>query len=99
MARLIDAKAFRETVEDHVTTVSVCPTVDWARGKTQFKNDVLDDIDNAPTIDAIPIDWLERRLNETAEETARGNDQVEINNAIFQVLVEWEKERRKNGEA
>ena len=54
---------------------------------------------DAPTIDAIPIDWLERRLNETAEETARGDDQTELNNAIFQVLVEWEKERRENGEA
>ena len=94
--RLIDADAFRETVEDYVTTVSVCPTVDWSMGKTQVKKDVLYDIDNAPTIDAIPVDWLERRLNETAEATARGNDQTELNNALFQVLVEWEKGRRQS---
>ena len=50
MARLIDADALLETVEDHVTTVSCCPTVDWSMGKTQMKKQVIEDIRNAQTI-------------------------------------------------
>ena len=49
--RPIDADALREVIEDHVTAVSCCPTVDWSRGKTEFKEQCLEDIDNAPTID------------------------------------------------
>ena len=52
--RLIDADALKEIIEDHVTTVSVCPTVEWARGKTQMKLIALEDIDNAPTVEAEP---------------------------------------------
>lgn len=48
--RTIDADRLRETIEDHVTTVSVCPTADWSRGATQFKKQCLEDIDAAPTI-------------------------------------------------
>lgn len=48
--RLIDAYALIETVEDHVTTVSCCPTVDWSMGKTQMKKQVIEDIRNAPTV-------------------------------------------------
>ncbi len=36
--RPIDADVLIETVEDHVTSVSCCPTADWARGKTQMKD-------------------------------------------------------------
>ena len=50
MARLIDADALYETIYDHVTTVSVCPTVDWAQGKSQMKEICLEDITNAPTV-------------------------------------------------
>ena len=49
--RLIDADALYETISDHVTTVSVCPTVDWARGKAEMKEICLEDIQNAPTIE------------------------------------------------
>lgn len=50
MARMIDGDALYETIEDHVTTVSVCPTADWAFGKTQMKKICLEDIKNAPTV-------------------------------------------------
>lgn len=48
--RLIDADALLEIVEDHVTAVSCCPTVDWSMGKTQMKKQVIEDICNAPTV-------------------------------------------------
>ena len=48
--RPIDGDALLETIEDHVTAVSCCPTVDWSRGKTQMKEQVIEDIRNAPTV-------------------------------------------------
>ena len=48
--RPIDGDALLETVEDHVTTVSCCPTVDWSMGKTQMKKQIIEDICNAQTI-------------------------------------------------
>lgn len=50
MPRMIDAEALYEAVSDHVTTVSVCPTADWARGKAAMKEICLEDIKNAPTV-------------------------------------------------
>lgn len=44
-----------------------------------------------PTIDAIPVEWMENMLDETATKN------VELNNAIFQVLVAWEREKPKEG--
>ena len=53
--RLIDADALREIVDFHVTSVSVCATVQQAIGQSDFKQRCLEDIDNAPTVDAVPV--------------------------------------------
>ena len=50
-------------------------------------------IDAQPTADAIPVDWLEEMLDKTAEE-----NNTELNNAIFYVLVAWEKEKTRRAE-
>lgn len=53
--RIIDADALREQVESHVTTMSVCTSIDEAYGKCAMKNACLEDIDNAPTVEfAVP---------------------------------------------
>lgn len=62
MSRLIDADALYDEVSNHVTSVSVCMTVEQAHGETNFKMRCLEDIDNAPTIDAIPVEWLRKIL-------------------------------------
>ena len=59
--RTIDADALREVVQNHVTTVSVSPTVEYAYGQTAFKKTVLADIAAAPTVttpDAQDGDWV-----------------------------------------
>lgn len=56
--RLGDLDALYDKVSGHVTSVSVCMTVAEAKGQTEFKNRCLDDIANAPTIDAIPVEYL-----------------------------------------
>jgi hypothetical protein len=81
--RLIDADALKETIEFHPTSVSVCMTVAEAKGQTEFKNRCLDDIDNAPTIDAIPVEWMEKMLEKM-------NHAAEPHFAFFYVLNEWQ---------
>ena len=93
MARLTDTNALIQRLDKCVgeTGLGLEPVM--------AIRDIKELISLMPTVDAIPVDWLERRLDETAEATAQGNDQTELNNAIFTVLVEWTKAtlRKKDG--
>ena len=82
--RLIDADALRETIEFHPTSVSVCMTVEQARGETKFKLRCLEDIDNAPTVPAVTLDWLESQV--------RGDDET-LAKAALRVLRAWNGEQ------
>lgn len=95
--RLIDADALREKVEFHPTSVSVCMTVAEAKGQTYFKNRCLGDIDNAPTIDAIPVDWLvqmrDLRRAAVAAHPDISEGSMEMLRGINMVLELWEDEK------
>lgn len=43
---------------------------------------------NVPTVDAIPVDWVVQRTNETSSGSGMN---VELNHALFTVSVEWER--------
>ena len=86
--RLIDADALKEEIEFHPTSVSVCMTVAEAKGQTYFKNRCLEDIDNAPTIPAIPIDWMDAQI--------RGYASALMSTELHALLVVkqmWQKEQ------
>jgi hypothetical protein len=91
--RLIDADALKEEIEFHPTSVSVCMTVAEAKGQTYFKNRCLEDIDNAPTIDAIPIDWLREKMRGYA--SALKSTEL---SAMVTVMSMWEKEQEGQDE-
>ena len=61
MSRPIDADALKENVEGHDTSMSVCLSVGESYGMVTMKEQCIEDIDNAPTIDAIPIEWLKEK--------------------------------------
>lgn len=65
MPRLIDADALIENMEMHVTTMSVCLTTIEARAKGEMKRTCIADVANAPTIDAIPVEWLRSKKVKT----------------------------------
>lgn len=50
-------------------------------------------IDSAPTVDAIPLDWIEQRMNETADGLGLN---FELNNALFIVSIEWERWKKEH---
>ena len=60
--RPIDADALIQDMEMHVTTMSVCLTTIEARAKTEMKRTCISDVANAPTIDAIPVEWIETQI-------------------------------------
>lgn len=53
------------------------------------------DVDDAPTVDAIPIDWLTERINETAR--PKDDNDIELNHALFWTGVEWERWKKEHG--
>jgi hypothetical protein len=82
MARLIDADAL--------------PIV--TRGKNHHRKYVFADITDAPTIDAIPVEWLENRLNTLCFEAmgagALYGDRIgELAKSINEVMKLWQKEQ------
>lgn len=78
VGRLIDADALIEAINEMPV---LCRDPGWVKAA------VLLTIDKMPTIDAIPVEWLTQRLNETA--SGEGMN-VEINHAIITVLAERE---------
>lgn len=63
--RLIDADVLIDNMENHITTMSVCSTTIEARAKGEMKRTCIADAANAPTIDAIPVEWLIDRANDS----------------------------------
>ena len=86
--RLIDANALKDEM------CAGCVPIDLGgiAGILGDDDSIGDYIDNAQTIDAIPVDWLESMLDKTAVEN------VELNNAIFYVLCAWEREKGREHE-
>lgn len=80
MSRIIDADALKEQVESHVVSMSVCLSMDEHYGKVTMREDCLQDIADAPTIDAIPVAWLWEKMKTPTMTCA---------NPFDYVLCEW----------
>ena len=91
--RLIDADALKEEIEFHPTSVSVCMTLAEAKGQTYFKNRCLEDIDNAPTVDAIPVEWLRRYTAVGAAPSGERLTEGKERLVVHRILNDWQKEQ------
>ena len=89
--RLVDADALKEQVESHVVSMSVCLSMDEHYGKVTMREDCLKDIDNAPTVDAIPVEWLDWRIM-----NAKYNGIKEAADAFEFVLKCWKEQEAQN---
>lgn len=86
--KLVDGDALKEAL-------SIFKDV-FKNGDPHFLNGIKiarEIIDDAPTIDAIPVEWMEQRMNETADGLELN---FELNNALFIVGVEWERWKKEN---
>jgi hypothetical protein len=83
--RIIDADALKEQVESHVVSMSVCLSMDEHYGKVTMREDCLQDIADAPTIEAIPLEWLNNKMLDLQ------NRDKALSRAAWLVLYEWQK--------
>lgn len=85
--RFVDADALKEQIESHVVSMSVCLSVDEHYGKVTMREDCLQDIEDAPTVDAIPVEWLKGLMLSTEDD---------VDKAEFAwILREWESEQKE----
>lgn len=76
--RPIDADALKENMFHYAA-----PEMMWDRGDIEHK------INEMPTIDAIPVEWMKKKRKEALQEGMRP-DEVE---AVEMVLWMWQKEQ------
>lgn len=86
--RLIDADALIETMEFHVTTMSVCSTTIEARAKGEMKRTCIADVANAPTIPSIPVEWMRDKMRGYAS-SLKSTETA----ALVMVMQMWQKEQ------
>lgn len=75
---MIDADALKRYVESEFDGVCVYDVDGF-----QAASDFCDMIDNAPTIDAIPAEWLDKKMLSSPRE---------LSMAAWRVLREWQRE-------
>lgn len=86
--RLIDADALKEILRGKLIEFVKHPTFirsDMEEGIDRGIGCALLAIDEIPTVDAIPVDWMIERLNETTIKD------TELNLALLVVGFEWER--------
>ena len=94
--RLIDLDAFRDE-NGFAEHCSECKRGYRCDRELYSARDFCGWLDDVPTVDAIPIDWLTERINETAN--SPNDKDVELNHALFWTSVEWERWKKENGTA
>ena len=87
--RLIDADAFAEISKNHVPEVIVNT---WDEGYI----DCLKVVDETPTVEAIPIDWLVTKAKEMV--LTQGTKFYSILDLpiVYDLIREWRKENETN---
>ncbi len=79
--RPIDADALKENMFHYAA-----PEMVWDRGDIEHK------INEMPTIDAIPVEWLNQKYAENEPGEDKDYDYF-LWNAIEYILTEWQKEQ------
>ena len=93
--RMIDGDVLKEILRGKLIEFVKHPTFvrsDMEEGIDRGIGCALLAIDEMPTVDAIHVDWMLKRMNETAL------TDTELNNAFFMVGVEWERRKCNDSE-
>lgn len=92
--RLVDIDALRKDFKV-AERCDECPQRNrHCNADTMFaRRDVCGMLDDAEIVDAIPLDWMKQRMDETSSGAGLN---VELNNALFTVGVEWERWKKRH---
>ena len=85
MGRLIDADALKAKLREGLEHYQYRPD-DFAIGKVSGLVDAMEEVDRAPAVDAIPVEWLRN---------VRNDDRLTIDDVetIDLILAWWQKEQ------
>ena len=92
MGRLIDADKLKAQIEAHEIKYKFTPT-DYQYGHNVGIDKAVNDIEDAETVEAIPVPWIKARM----EELESDGYMAEIGACgIKAILVQWEMEQKRN---
>ena len=95
MSRLIDADALMKAVKQHHDFFSGA-MVDSDKARRDELHQVMADIVNAPTIDAIPVEWLKAQIVPYRDKL---KDEAGVLNATVKAIIyRWQKEQEVHNE-
>ncbi len=60
--KLIDATKAMESIDEIVCTMSVCINSDYCNGMRAMKDMALHAIEEQPTVDAVPMEWIKEQI-------------------------------------
>lgn len=87
--RLIDADALKESIEEQYKCDCAHDTDDdWSYGRASAWLNARAYVDNAPTIDAIPVEWIETHMTPAMAHFAPRAKEL--------LLEAWQKEQEAN---
>ena len=89
MGRLIDADALIERLDKRKTYEAMD-----GRNKAYVKGvrDAMKDVENQPTIDAIPVEWLEAQISPYRDKL-RDEAKGVFNATVKAILYRWQEEQ------
>ena len=89
--RLIDADALKAKLREGLEHYQYRPD-DFAIGKVSGLVDAMEEVDRAPTIDAIPVEWLKAQIfpfRDKLKDEAKGV----FNATVREIIYRWQKEQ------
>lgn len=89
MGRLIDADKLKAQVEAHEIKYKFTPT-DYQYGHNVGINKAVNDIEDAETVEAIPVDWIEKYIEEM-DEIGFCPEAMHVSS----MMSRWKEEQRK----
>jgi hypothetical protein len=61
---LIDATKAIESIDEIACSMSVCINTDYCHGMTAMKDAAIHAVENQPTVDAVPVDFINKKIVE-----------------------------------
>lgn len=83
--RLIDADKLKAQVEAHEIKYKFTPT-DYQYGHNVGINKAVNDIEDAETVEAIPVDWIEAKMKSLVSPGCK--------DVLDWLLAEWKEEQK-----
>jgi hypothetical protein len=81
---LIDAEKAMKSIDEIVCSMSVCMNSDYCHGMMAMKDAALHAIENQPTVDAVPVEWIKAKIESLK---SQGNEFASLSARIIQAML------------